>query len=178
MMKVNAELSPLIVLLFATTIATGCNEQNSKWVEFSYDGLGSVYYDPKSVHRTGDIATAWYMSSNLAGDGYSFKVEVEYDCKNKASHVIYAMGFSEPMGEGRLVALKDERVRIIEFREVFNGIPKYLKPESRTAKIFLDSNDGSGVTRITIYSSSDDWEKENPIPHSFGEHQWKLACPE
>lgn len=181
-----------VVLMTLLALLGGCDKPNSKWVKYGYapdDGVThevTVYANPASVHKIGDKAAIWLMwdygtaqtnDNSAEGPPYlSRKYQEEYDCMHKTKRIIYEIAFSENMGDGKVVNLKDEKGKTI------------CEPSNRNCKplggLFIN-----GITLVlvdnyykiietgyldTFMRSSNGQEK--PARGTVNEALWKLAC--
>ncbi len=105
-----------IVILMVLLALSACDRQSNEWVKLGGDELMTVYYNPTSLHRDGDIATMWVMvdynarwvhKSATEPVYLSYRTEYQFDCKKVTSSTGYFIHFSENMGNGKVVELGD-----------------------------------------------------------------------
>jgi hypothetical protein len=81
------------------------------WVEVSVNAEAgqTIYVDPDSIHRKGEIAEMWALYDNktaqsTAGKAYlSRKVQYEYHCTQEMRRMLSFTDFSHNMGNGNVV---------------------------------------------------------------------------
>ena len=81
------------------------------WVEVSIDAEAgqTVYIDPESIRRRGDIAEMWALYDSqtaqpAVGKSYlSRKVQTEYDCTQNMKRMVSVTEYSGNMGSGNVV---------------------------------------------------------------------------
>jgi len=110
-----------IVILIVLLALSACGRQSNEWVKLGGDELMTVYYNPTSLHRDGDIATMWVMvdynaqwvqKSATEPVSLSDRTEYQFDCKKVTSSTGYHIQFSENMGNGKIVELNDPHGRL------------------------------------------------------------------
>lgn len=95
----------LILLMLSTMPAYGEWLQVSKDVETGQ----TVYVDPDSIRRNGDMAEMWTLydyktAQPTAGDAFlSSKVQNEYNCTQEMRRMVSVTEFAGNMGSGKVV---------------------------------------------------------------------------
>ena len=97
----------LITLLFLSTVPA-----YAEWVAVEKDyllpGLQTVYVNPDTIHREGNLVTMWqlidfkWMKGNGRGANrfFSTKTHKEFDCEEKRLRLLAFTEFSQHMGTG------------------------------------------------------------------------------
>ena len=94
----------LMLLLFVMSSSAA-----AAWVLAGRNEITSAYADPASIRRTGDMVRMWDMfdlktARELDKKPYlSMKREVEYDCKEERSRLLFFSGHSKNMADGEVV---------------------------------------------------------------------------
>ena len=98
-------------LLLLTLLTLSSVPAYGAWVEVSVnvETGQTVYVDPDTIRRTGDIAQMWALYDNktpqtTVGDAYlSRKVQNEYDCAQEMRRMVSVTEFSGNMASGKVV---------------------------------------------------------------------------
>lgn len=78
----------------------------AEWVAIAGDDEAgmTVYVDPDTIRRNGDLVKMWHMSDRKTMEGYgSIKTQREYDCAEARHRLLAATIFSGHMGQGTLL---------------------------------------------------------------------------
>lgn len=81
----------------------------ASWVLVGRNDITSAYADAASIRRTGDLVRMWDMFDlktvrHLDRKPYlSMKREVEYDCKQERSRLLFISGHSKNMAQGDII---------------------------------------------------------------------------
>ncbi len=83
----------------------------AEWVEVDTNyGVGlTAYADPVTIRKSGNIVNMWILydhtmaQTNARGPYMSIKARWKYDCKEEQQQFLYAILYSENMGEGKIV---------------------------------------------------------------------------
>jgi hypothetical protein len=101
-------MKPLLLLIF---LLFGYGPVYAGWVavEKPYQpaGLETVYFDPETIHRSGNRATLWQLTDikwNSTTRFLSTKTHKEFDCERPRVRVLQVIEFSRQMGAGRSAA--------------------------------------------------------------------------
>lgn len=93
----------------ALALAFASANAMAQWVHVNSNDDSTLYADPTSTRRVGDLATIWglyqYRSAKTV-DGQSYrsdKFQYEFDCKTKLLHILAFSWHSGNMGEGAVV---------------------------------------------------------------------------
>lgn len=92
-------LIPLLVLSNGPSYAA--------WVFVSSDDEAemTVYVDPDTIRRSGDLVKMWHLSDRKTVEGYgSIKSQREYDCAAARHRLLAASILSEHMGRGQVLS--------------------------------------------------------------------------
>ena len=102
-------LAPLYVLrlwLLMILIVLSSEPSYAEWVFVSGDDEAgmTVYVDPDTLRRNGDLVKMWHLSDRKTMEGYgSIKTQREYDCAAARHRLLAASIYSEHMGQGKLL---------------------------------------------------------------------------
>lgn len=103
-------LPPLYFLgfwLLITLLVLSSGPSNAGWVFVSGDDEArmTVYVDPDSIQRNGDLVKMWHLSDRKTVEGYgSIKSQREYDCAEVRHRLLAASILSEHMGQGTVLS--------------------------------------------------------------------------
>lgn len=103
-------LSPLYCLgfwLLITLLALSSGPSYAGWVFVSGDDEAgmTVYVDPDTIRRNGDLVKMWHLSDRKTMEGYgSIKSQREYDCAAARHRLLAASILSEHMGRGQVLS--------------------------------------------------------------------------
>ncbi len=97
----------LVALLFLNTVPV-CAEWQAVEKDYLRPGLQTVYLDPESIRREGDLVTMWqlidftWMQGNPRGPTrfFSTKTRKQFDCAEKRLRLLAYTEFSHHMGIG------------------------------------------------------------------------------
>jgi hypothetical protein len=84
-------------------------------VSASYDNAVTVYADPDSIRRKGNLVKMWSLvdyktiQTYSGGAVLSAKGQSEYDCEEERTRVLGGITFSGIMGRGAVVASHSEK---------------------------------------------------------------------
>ena len=92
--------------LLITLLVLSSGPSYAEWVFVSGDddaGM-TVYVDPDTIRRNGDLVKMWYLSDRKTIEGYgSIKTQREYDCAEARHRLLAASIFSGHMGQGQVL---------------------------------------------------------------------------
>lgn len=99
----------LVTLLFLSTVPA-CAEWQAVEKDYLAPGLQTVYINPESIRREGDLVTMWqlidftWMQGNPRGSTrfLSTKTHKQFDCAEKRLRLLAFTEFSGGMGKGIL----------------------------------------------------------------------------
>jgi hypothetical protein len=98
----------LVVLLIITS-----NSASAEWRVVGKTDMTFHYYDPMTLRKNGNKAKMWDLTDYIvakkeSGKEYkSVKMQSEYDCVEYQHRPIYAVTYSENMGDGQIIANLD-----------------------------------------------------------------------
>jgi hypothetical protein len=76
----------------------------------SHDETSTMYADPATIHRTGEMVNMWTVLDFKAAQARPYgtpymsqKTQHEYDCKEQRARAIHFLRYSENMGGGEVV---------------------------------------------------------------------------
>lgn len=96
----------VILMLLLTVVSTSAM---AEWIDVGSNKNTTIYVDPTSVQRTGNMATMWHLTDFKTdqqdmGEKYlSTKDQNEYDCKEMKARRRASSQHSKNMGEGKVV---------------------------------------------------------------------------
>ena len=94
------------IWFFITLLVLSSGPSYAEWVVVSGDddaGM-TVYVDPDTIRRNGDLAKMWHLSDRKTLEGYgSIKTQREYDCAEARHRLLAASIFSGHMGQGQVL---------------------------------------------------------------------------
>ena len=98
-----------MLLVAASGSATG------EWTQIGASGTSTVYADPATINKAGNIAKMWHLldfkaiQSRPYGLPYlSQKTQQEYDCTETRERTIEFVHYSENMGKGEITHTDSE----------------------------------------------------------------------
>jgi hypothetical protein len=99
-----------ILMLFLAAASNGMAMEPAKWAVVDGREAFTIYADPATIRRTGDMAHMWDMSDAKKGkvlggvkQSRSFRMEREYDCGKQQVRVLYVSWHADNMGTGDIV---------------------------------------------------------------------------
>lgn len=96
----------VILMMLLTVVSTGAM---AEWIEVGSNKSTTIYVDPATVKRAGNMATMWHLTDFKTdqkdmGEKYlSTKDQNEYDCKGIKSRRRASSQHSKNRGEGKVV---------------------------------------------------------------------------
>ena len=99
--------------LLITLLVLSSGPAYAEWVAVEKDyllpGLQTVYIDPNTIHREGNLVTMWQLIDFRAMQGnprgptrfLSTKTHKQFDCAEQRVRLLASTEFSHPMGTGR-----------------------------------------------------------------------------
>ncbi len=99
--------------LLITLLVLSSGPVYAEWVAVEKDylmpGLQTVYIDPNTIHREGNLVTMWQLIDFTAMQGnprgptrfLSTKTHKQFDCAEQRVRLLASTEFSHPMGTGR-----------------------------------------------------------------------------
>jgi len=83
----------------------------AEWVRLTYiyDNGMTVYVDPETIRRKGDLAKMWHLSdfktiqTTKDGSFWSVRAHHQYDCAKERFRILAITAFSSRMGKGNVV---------------------------------------------------------------------------
>ena len=78
-----------------------------KWVKYTDDLVWSIYLDPGSLRKEGEIRRFWMLTDLKKRDEdgvLSRQVQFEHDCKKSRTRILAMKEFSGAMGGGKLLS--------------------------------------------------------------------------
>jgi len=101
---------PLAFWFLITLLVLSTAPAYAEWVKIGESQGGStVYVDPDTVRRNGELVKMWYLTNYSAihgrGDNsyLSTKIQAEYDCTEERFRILAVTQFSGNMGSGESV---------------------------------------------------------------------------
>ena len=96
------------LLLMLLTVMSG--NAAAAWVEACSNETATIYIDPGSIRKSGDVAQMSNLldlkSGVVLGELVAFtsyKEHQEFDCKKRQARILYVSWYAENMGSGRMV---------------------------------------------------------------------------
>jgi hypothetical protein len=103
----------------------------AEWVKIGYSDLGTLYIDPATIRKDGNLRKIWVMTDldRRDKDGeMSSRSRQEFDCKGERSRILSGSTHSEPMASGRTLR-----------RVEFDNLDKWSQiPPSSIAEAILE----------------------------------------
>ncbi len=96
-------------LLLVTLLLLSSGPAYAEWVELSQGGGATIYFDPDTIRRKGDLVKMWSFNDYktvqiLAGVSVlSLKIQREYDCTEVRERMLAMTAFSGNMGSDKVV---------------------------------------------------------------------------
>ena len=100
---------PMLLVLVSSGAA-------AEWVALGSADSGDAYYDiyvnPATIRKSGNMVKTWamydYKTTQVSDKGQmSHKAQLEYDCKDERSRLLYISAYSGSMGNGNVVYSSD-----------------------------------------------------------------------
>lgn len=107
-------------LLIALIFALASTSAFAEWIKVGEDGESSVYTDPSTIRKKGDLVKIWSLydlklAQNISGKMYlSMEKQFELDCVKRQIMATYILYYTEKMGGGE--------------KGPFNYLPKQWQP--------------------------------------------------
>jgi len=103
----------------------------AEWVKIGYSDLGTLYIDPATIRKDGNLRKVWVMTDldrrNKDGE-MSIRTRQQLDCKGERSRVLSGSTHSEPMASGSTL-----------IRQEFDNLEKWSQiPPSSIAEAILE----------------------------------------
>lgn len=150
----------------------------AEWVRFGSSNNSTVYADPATIRRIGNMVQLWQMNDLETADTrtpkphMSRRMQVEYDCKEEQSRVIYMSFFSGNMGGGDVLNAGN-------FSEEWQPVP----PGTMNEVLFKFSCEtkpkwvevGSDENDLTNYIDLDSIHKKGSRVKIWGMYDFKIA---
>lgn len=93
----------ILIMLLAVVSSSAWAE----WVEVSRNDTSTIYANPATIRKAGDIVKMWYLidyriiqGANVGSPFLSSKDQSEYDCKEERTRTLYFTNHSGNMGGG------------------------------------------------------------------------------
>ena len=105
-------MKKLLLILILTAVSSSAM---AEWVwvaETDKEDFSTFYADPTTIRRSGNNVKMWVLDdlSTVKLDSLrSIKSKNEYDCKEKQSRVLFVAFYSEHMGGGETILIRNER---------------------------------------------------------------------
>jgi len=111
---------PLAFWFLITLLVLSSGPAYAEWVLVS-GGISdqvkmSVYTDPDTIRRKGDLVKMWHLydfKTMMSGSFLSFKAQREYDCTEERSRTLATTYFSGNMGTGKMVGTNSDETKWI-----------------------------------------------------------------
>jgi hypothetical protein len=94
----------MLLLAFASSNAM------AEWVGVAHNGVATMYANPATIRKTGNIVKMWTMSDYATQQSlenyiyyFSSSAQQEYDCKEEQFRVLFYSFYSERMLAGNVV---------------------------------------------------------------------------
>jgi hypothetical protein len=98
-------------LLLITLLLLSSGPAYAEWVSVGTDDKLTLYVDPDTIRRKGDLVKMWSLldyktiQTSSGGSYLSTKQQSEYDCTDERERLIVFAAFSGSMGSGKVVFL-------------------------------------------------------------------------
>jgi len=95
-------------LLFIIFLFLSSSPAYAEWVEVGITDEATVYADPDTIRRKGDLVKMWYLhdfktTQTVLNKSYlSSRSQNEYDCKEDRHRALASTSFSGNMGSGKV----------------------------------------------------------------------------
>jgi hypothetical protein len=108
--KINPEKANALASFISPSAPVAGSGAVGGWVPFSRPEHATFYYDPATIRKAGNKVKMWTLTdfkTALTGSGKAYmsgKSQMEFDCKEEQSRLLYLSTHSGPMGGGEVVS--------------------------------------------------------------------------
>ena len=103
-------MNKFILIVF---LIIASNSASAKWLVVGETNNALHYYEPGTLRKNGNKAKMWELTDYIVAkkdsekEYKSVKMQSEYDCVEYQHRPIYAVTYSENMGDGQIIANLD-----------------------------------------------------------------------
>ena len=91
-------------LIFVSLMAMLTGSAWAEWVWYSGSNEASVFYDPATIRKDGNLRRVWTVANIRYKDGEnSYRARSEFDCKKERYRFLATSSHSEPMAGGNVL---------------------------------------------------------------------------